>query len=250
MVWMGLGVSVLAVAGIWFAPRLSRYLFTGPRAEADMPCAFGCKMAWIAVRTRDTARLIETLELEDALSSSWSVGIGTVYNQRIGLERVFVTPPVDGWSFIVGLSLPMPADDVSGDLCSPLLEKLSVEFDAVQYFMSYPELSFYAWARLRSGTIKRAFACGQEGVIWNRGAVTPEERAAGMQFFDLRDVSNGDETSTMPVLRESHVLELARQWSLDPSRLDVRDHLEMSVGYIATAPLSWRSTASERRRVS
>ena len=249
MVWLATGICVAAFAGVYFAPRLSRQLFVQPRVDADLPCAFGYKMAWLAVKTRDTARLIETLKLEDAHSANWSVGIGTVYNERIGLRRVFVTPPIDGWSFVVGLSLPHPMGDAYEDKCMPLINELSREFGSAQYFVSYPKLEFFGWASLYSGQLRRAFACGEEGVIWNKGSVTPDERAIGIELFSIREAFNaarGRNDFRPPQLSEAHVLEIARRWSLDPTRLELRGDLEKGIGYVATAPAEWQASAPAR----
>lgn len=247
MVFWGLGISVLAMAGVWFAPRIGRQMFREAKVEADLPCAFGYKMSWVAVKTRDTARLIETLELEDARTVNWSYGIGTVYSDRIGLKHVFVTPPVDGWSLIVGLSLPHPMGSAFEDHCSPFLIKLSREFGLVQYFVSLPELDYYGWVVLRDGQIKRGFACGPDGAVWNRGHVSADERSVGMAIFDIRIVGDPGDDGDAPMPREEHVLELARRWSLDPTRLDTRDDLEAGVGYLAMAPAAWRPVATTAR---
>lgn len=240
MIMWGLGFSVLAVAGFCFMPAIGRLLFGEATADADLPCAFGYKMAWVAVRTRDTARLLDVLELEEPRSTNWSVGIGTVYSDRIGLDRVFVTPPVDGWSLVAGLSLPHPMGDDHDDHCTPFLSRLSAEFGTVQYYASLPELGYFGWAVLRDGVVRRAFACGVDGVVWNRGAVTLDERSVGIAMFDIRLVDEARIEVYAPCVREAHVLELARRWSMDPTKLDTRDDLEAGVGYLAKAPAAWR----------
>jgi len=250
MLYVGLGISVLAFAGVWFAPRISQQLFRESKVDADLPCAFGCKMAWIAVRTRDTAKLIEALQLKDAHSVNWSLGIGTIYSDRIGLKRVFVTPPIDGWSFVVGLSLPHPMGDAFEDHCSPLLSQLSRAFGTVHYFASLPELEYFAWVVLREGQMVRGFACGSEGVMWNRGPVTVDEYTVNNAMFDIRLVGDDSDAGYVQVLREEHVLELARRWSLDPTRLDMRDDLEAGIGYLATAPVAWQPVSAIRRHAA
>jgi hypothetical protein len=248
VLFIGAVVATLLTVLGWRWFRGDSFWFFSPEksAEADLPCAFGYKMSWIAVKTRDTARLIEVLKLQDVRKSSWSIGIATVYNERLGLSRSFVTPPVDGWSFVVGLSLPLPSSHNGADACLPLLAELSREFGAVQYFISFSELEFFGWAKLGNGQLERAFAVGEDGVIWNRGHVTEDERVVGIEVFDLREVGVAG-AGGMPVLREGHVIALARQWSLDPSGLDARDDLDAGVGYIASAPVEWRNAGSVRR---
>ncbi len=238
MIWLGLGLTTMAIGGIWFAPKLSRQLFLDRRAKPELPCAFGHRMTWIAVRTRNTARLIECLDLTDARSVGWSVGVSSVYHQKLGLERVFITPPVEGWSCVVSLALPYLMDEAYEDRFTKLLEELSVEFGEAYYFSNLPPLSYYAWAAAYNGTIVRAFAHGVDGPIWNRGAVSADEALVAPGLFTLRAVSR--RVPAISKLDENHVIELARRWSMDPTRFDQRHDLEAGVGYLASAPTDWR----------
>lgn len=238
------------MAGVWFVPRIGWQKFRDAKVEADLPCAFGYKMSWVAVQTRDTARLIEALRMEEARSVNWSVGIGTIYSDRIGLKHVFVTPPIDGWSLIVGLSLPHPMGNGFEDHCAPFLVDLSRQFGKVQYYVSVPELEYYGWVVLRDGRLNRGFACSPEGVIWNRGPVTADERGIGLAMFDMRVVGDGYDENHAWAVREEHVIELARRWSLDPTRLDQRDDLEAGIGYLAEAPTAWQPLVATARQAA
>jgi hypothetical protein len=260
MTWIVLGAAVIGCAalGVWFAPRLSRLIGRDGRVEADLPCAFGFRMAWVAVKTRDTARLISVLEFEQVKPAGWSLGIGTVYNDRVGLGRVFVTPPVDGWSFVVSLGLPLPLGDAYADKATVLIERLSAEFGLANAYVSLPALDFYGWAVARHGELERAFAIGREGAVWNRGAVTVEERLLAPDFFTLAEVGPGGghrsavsgtgaldaalaSSALFKPFSERDVLELARLWSVDPTRFGQRADLDRGVGYIAVVPAAWRA---------
>jgi len=213
----------------------------------ELPIAFGYRMAWIAVRTRDTARLIEVLNLRNVYSASWSEGIGSIYAEPVNLDEVFVSPPIDGWSFVAGLGLPHLMSGAYTDNCTPALMALSQEFGEVQYYVSFPALEYFGWANLNRGVLLRAFAIGREGVVWNRGAVSDAERALNCGLFNMRDVAaNGTadtaqcaELSSTKALGERHVLALAERWSLDPTTLDAGGDIEPSFGYMAQAPLEW-----------
>jgi hypothetical protein len=240
-------VVTVATAAYVLAPRMAqgRVLY---RTAPDRPAAFGYRMAWLAVRTRNTASVVEALGLSDAQPCNWNAGIGCVYDHRFSETHVFVTPPVNGWTFVVGLPLPQPVGRRFIDKATPLLVGLGGRFIEVQYFLAYPPLDFFAWARMLDGQLVRAFAAGDEGVIWSKGKTTKEERALGLKLFELRGVRGrrgdaGGELILHPT--EDHVMRLAHIWSLDPTKLTAKS-AESGLGVIGLAPASWR-TERERR---
>jgi hypothetical protein len=245
----------VAVAAHALAPRMAkgRVIF---KDEPDRPAAFGYKMAWLAVRTRDTAGLVEELGLVAPVPCNWSCGIGTVYDDRLGADHVFVSPAVNGWTFVVSLSLPHPVGRAFVDKCTPLLLGLARRYAEVQYFFSYPPIDFFAWARVIDGRLVRAFAIGDEGVIWRKGKTTREESALGLRLFEFRGVRGrrgdaGGEIILYPT--EDHVMRLAERWSLDPTKLGAGAVTAPGTGYIARAPATWRTErlrGSERLRKS
>jgi hypothetical protein len=156
---------------------------------------------------------------------------------------VFVSPPVGDWTFVVGLPLPHPVGRGFIDKCTPLLVELGGHFPEVQYFFSYPPIDFYAWARVHDGGLTRAFAMTDEGIVWNKGRTTKEERGLRLKLFELRGVQGrkgdaGGEMILHPT--EEHVMRLANRWSIDPTTLD-GIAVDAGVGYVARAPASWRS---------
>ena len=212
-------------------------------ASPDRPCAFGYGMAWLAIRARDTREVVEALRLVDPAPCNWDSGIGAVYDNRLGASCVFVSPPVGDWIFVVGLPLPHPVGRGFIDKCTPLLVELGGHFPEVQYFFSYPPIDFYAWARVRDGGLTRAFAITDEGIVWNKGRTTKEERGLRLKLFELRGVQErkgdaGGEMILHPT--EEHVMRLANRWSIDPTILD-GVAVDPGVGYVAQAPASWRS---------
>ena len=113
----------------------------------------------------------------------------------------------------------------------------------MQYFFSFPPIDYFAWARVKDGRLVRAFAVTDEGIVWNKGRASKEERALGLKLFELRGVRGrkgdaGGEMILHPT--EDHVMRLASRWSIDPTTLD-EEQAPSGSGYIALAPHSWRS---------
>ncbi len=235
-------VVATVVLVVYVAPHMDegRVLF---RTQPDTPAAFGYGMAWLAIRTRDTAAVVDALGLQEATPCNWDAGIGTVYDARLGDSHVYVTPPVSGWTFAVGLTLPFPAGRAFADKCTPLLVGLGGRFIEIQYFFSYPPIDVFAWARVIDGRLVRAFAVGDEGIVWNKGKPTKEERSLGLKLFELRGVRgrHGDAGGEM-ILHptEDHVMRLSQRWSLDPTKL-AADSAQPALGIIGKAPYAWRA---------
>lgn len=248
LVFIAVMIAVtVAVAAVWLAPRMGggRVLFD---STADSPAAFGYDMAWLAVRSRDTDAVVAALGLEEPQRCNWNSGVGSVYDATLGERHIFVSPPVNGWTFVVGLSLPHAVGPKFIDKLTPLLVGLGTRFVEIQYYMCYPPIDMFAWARLVDGKLLRAFAAGDQGVIWSKGKTSREERALGLKLFELRGVRErrgdaGGEMILHPT--EDHVMRLALRWSLDPTQLN-KASAPAGLGYIAVAPSAWRV---ERQKV-
>lgn len=239
-------LATIAAIATRFAPRLAprRLIFD---LTPDHPHAFGYRMAWLAIRTRDTQRVIDALRLEHVEPANWNTGLGTVYAPEYEETHLFISPPVDGWTFVIGLPLPHPLGRTFADKSMPLLLELGGQFAEVQYFFAYPPIDLFGWARVIDGRLVRAFAMGDEGQLWSKGRATKEEKALDIKLFELRGVKGrkgdaGGEIVLHPT--EEHVIRLAGRWSIDPTRIDTIP-AGPALGYIAHAPLRWRP---ERQR--
>lgn len=239
---IGVGiVATIAIAAFVLAPRLFQPRLVFDR-RPDPPAAFGYRMTWIAVQTTDTARVADVLQIEAIETANWRTGVGTVYDERLGQGRVYLTPPVNGWTFVIGIALPQPLGRGFADKCTPMLLDLAAAFPEAQYYVCFPALDFFAWARVSDGKLMRAFAIGDEGVIWNKGRPTKEERGLGLKVGEVRGVKGrkGDVGPAMPVYpTEAQVMHLASCWSLDPTSLE-GTKADPGLGYMCAAPQRWR----------
>lgn len=235
-----LAVITVAVAAVWIVPRIAKRRIIY-ETSPDLPCAFGYRMAWLAVRSRDPRRVAEALGLMSVESANWRTGIGVVYDPELAERRVFVSPPVNGWVFVVGMALPEPAGAGSGDAFTPLLSGLGQSFVEVQYYATAPDRDFHGWARLIDGTIVRAFAVSGDDIVLNTGRTTKDERALGLKLFELKGVKGrrgdaGGELILHPT--EAHVMRLAGKWSIDPTTLGPASG-SAGLGTVGVAPRDW-----------
>lgn len=234
-------LSTVATAAFVLAPRLNegRIIYD---ERPDGPRAFGYRMGWLAIRTRDTERVVERLGLADAVQANWDNGLGIVYSDSEGSNRVFVSPPVNGWTFVIGLALPQPLGKIFADKTVPLLLDLGSQFIEVQYYLAYPALDCFAWARVIDGKLLRAYAINDEGLVWNKGKPTKEEKTLGIRLYEMRGIKKRKSEADGELVlypTERHVMQLAAKWSLDPTRLETMP-ASQALGILGEAPLRWR----------
>ena len=123
-----------------------------------------------------------------------------------------------------------------------MLLDLSGSFPDAQYYVCFPALDLFAWARVVDGKLVRAFAIGDEGVIWNKGRPTKEERGLGLRVGEVRGMKGrkSDVGPPIPIYpTEAQVMHLASCWSLDPTSL-TGSKADPGIGYVCTAPQRWR----------
>src|ERR1041385_7685818 len=129
---LGAGAAMLALAVRWrrrkaqaegktMSPPEIEMAFPPPAPQAVWRRP-GC---WLAIRSRSLAAVQEALELNNAKPCSWSEGLS-------GEGQLFISPPVNGWVFVVGAGLPDPGEDV--DVCFRFLVELSRRVGQVQFF--------------------------------------------------------------------------------------------------------------------
>lgn len=241
LVFVLVGITI-AVAALVVVPRIgsSRIVFGN---VPDRPKPFGYRMSWIAIKSTRTSEIAAHLGLTDATPANWNSGIGTIYDNQLSDTYVFVTPPVKGWTFVAGLPLPHPWGTSFADKLTPMLLNLSKTFGEAHYFAAFPIIDFFGWARFHNGRLIRGFVIGDEGIIWDRGRLTPEEKTLGLKFYDLRGIKDrkGDAGGAIVLYpTEDQVLRLAAGWGIAPLRLD-KLAVEPALGIIARAPGNWRS---------
>lgn len=237
--------TILLALAIYVAFRVARSWYRNDRlgltSEPDLPLPFGQRIGWIAINTTNTRRVARVLGVSKREWANWRDGLETVHNPRLSHGKIFISPPLNGWTFVIGSAIPFPTGTRQSDNCLRLLSGLADKFEDVQYYFADEELGFFAWARLRRGKIGRAFAWGDEGIIWNRGRATQEERALGLKPLEPQTAKVEERSSALTRLvypNEDHVHSLAGAWSINPMDIKFMEAAP-GIGIAATPPSSW-----------
>jgi hypothetical protein len=219
-------VCVVALGGamVWLVIRLKRAAFSLKEAHQTgqsitsrhqfNPCYTHRPPMWLAIRSENPLEVQEALLLDDPVQCSWIECMD-------GENTLFITPPVNGWLFVIGTDLPDPSSDV--DKCFHFLTALSRKLGRVQLFQADPLLHHHAWVEIEWGRVKRAYAWA-ETTLWNQGLKTASEIELDLKCFPYgADCSALKWRATdLPAANVDKVSLLARRWSLDPATVEGR----------------------------
>ena len=199
---------------------------TSPPMEIDRSPdearAFGYKSAWLAIRADDARVVCGALGISDSEVANWETGMAAVHE-----GAAFVTPPVDGWVLVISNSLFWLANFEDAGIPREHLERIGMPFECFYYFSTDRVTECHMWARVTWGRVERAFAyLGETGeVLENIGQLTAEERSFALPVLSaavgpVQAEETLDGQLEMPLVpEETHVLELARMWTIDPLQL-------------------------------
>ncbi len=179
-------------------------------SQRRVPLPFPPPPRWLAIRSSNTVHLRTLLCMDDEPATSWSEALA-----RCREPELFLSPPVQGWSLVIGASLPDPSHDI--DRCHRFLTGLSAEIGEVQFFATDRVLNVHTWARLRDGRVVRGYSWSGE-TQWNEGKVSLDERLLGLRSREYGDEAEPPaygEVSPEQTNSERVIL-LARRWSIDP----------------------------------
>lgn len=180
-----------------------------PMAEIlpDKPRPFGFKVSWLCVKANSSEEVIEKLGLKNAEHTNWEFGLSQVR------DRVFVSPPLDGYVLAVGYETFGIMPDVDEEL--EALKAIAVKFDEVQCYSSSRISDFYVWAKFVKGQLIRGYGWnGGEGMVYlNEGELTPQELSLGFGKFIQND---DDDWDSVEFPDEESVVEIAAEWGVDP----------------------------------
>lgn len=166
---------------------------------------------WLVVKTSDPSAVQAALKLHHPTPCSWEEGLHVARD-----DKLFISPSIAGWVFVIGSGLPGPFEDV--DDCFRFLTDLSRKLGHVQFFSVSRVVNHHAWVLLERGRIFRAYAWAGE-TLWNQGPVTAAEKELDLRCFDYGSEQNTFAVKDELAANSERVAQLASRWSLDPATL-------------------------------
>ena len=186
------------------------------RERRGHPGLFGAPTRWLAVKSSNLQQVQSALGLANPMPCSWEEGLTAAHEQRL-----FISPPVNGWILVMGSNLPDPGDDV--DKIFRFLLDLSRKLGHVQFFSLNRAVNHHAWAQVERGVVLRAYAwCGR--TLWNQGLPTRAEEDLALKCYNYGEGEDRIEFGRVDpaAVNTERVPLLASRWSLDPAAIDAR----------------------------
>ncbi|NUO01223.1 MAG: hypothetical protein HUU01_11470 [Saprospiraceae bacterium] len=180
------------------------------------PIGFGFDSEWIAVKTTETEKLLQVLDLKNLEKSNWVEG-----TLKTNKGYVFVLPPVGGWILISSFDLPSPdsRDEKEASRSRALLNQLSKSFGEAQMFGSLRSSSSAFWMKSVNGSIERLYS-----IVRNHSTIegkpTPVE--ASWTLFDSSSPDAETDEYWFSALSPDMetVMEVAESWSINPLKVE------------------------------
>jgi hypothetical protein len=170
--------------------------------------------SWIAVRSRSTQAVQSAFALNNPKPCTWIEGITRD-------QKLFISPPINGWVLVTGSGLPDADDDV--DVTFRFLLDLSRKLGHVQFFSANRALGHHSWVRAEAGRVVRAYLWAGK-TLWNQGVKTRAEAELGLKCFQYLETPDrvGFGQPDIISMNTEKVPLLAARWSLDPAAVDER----------------------------
>ncbi len=197
------------------------------KTTPDLPLGFGYKISWMAVKTKNIQMLSQLLKLKKTSICNWKYGINAAYENSI-----FITPSIDGWALVCGNELP----DGDSNEIQEILITLSKEFHEAQFFSTHRVTEYHCWIKAVEGKVIRIYSyVGESGEnISVNGKLTDFEKKFNLinTFSKEAEDSNYFDREDLTIPDEELVMQIAGNWSLNPTTLNERADLPLSLGIL------------------
>ncbi|WNJ17149.1 hypothetical protein [Pontibacter sp. G13] len=187
----------------------------------DKPLGFGYKNKWIALKTDDRDKVVKFLNLKKVQKSNWKDGVKFGYE-----EGVFITPDINGWTLALGVDI----SDLESEDSQEFLKRASTEFEECQIFQTHRIVEYHFWGKAKNGHIERLYSyVGESGEnLINEGKPTEIENTYNLVNTFSKESESDDywEREDLDIPDEQIVMEIAENWSIDPTKIEEIKGLE------------------------
>jgi hypothetical protein len=201
------------------------------QTKLDSPVSFGYKNMWYAIKTIDKRKLADSLGLQNVSDCNWQTGIDKAYN-----GSVFITPVIQGWTLACGWGLSRGEGKEEIKEVKDVLVRLSLEFGEAQYFCTHRVTEYHCWMKAVHGEVIRVYAFLGEsgGNVAIEGEPTEFEKTLNLvnTFSDESQTADYAVREDITWPYEQLVMEVAANWSVDPSVLEDRKDISPGLGLI------------------
>src|ERR1051325_7258145 len=200
--------------------RSRRLITSDPVGELDwspkQPLFFQNPKTWLAIKSTNPGEVEVALGLHEAAPCSWNEGI-----ELAAEEKLFISPPVNGWVLVFGTGLPDPREDV--DEFFKFIVELGRTAGLVIYFQSERALDHHAWIKVMNGRVVRAYAWA-DATLWNQGDLTQAERDLRLrcQPYGAAGETVSARNREAARINCERLPALAARWSIDPKSIDAQ----------------------------
>ena len=238
------GEPVLSRADVFAVERLIRIKLLEDRPEP----LWTCWNHWMAVPSGDQAGIMRALGLTDPRPVTFALGNDIVdsdghgcdTDEHTGHERVFITPELDGWTFVLGAWCDPCGKERSADVLRRCVE-LSAHYGQTQAYYYGGQGDGSGWLVAEHGTVIRRYCETGEGEdeLLTLGDPLPYERARREELglrpdWDAARESQDDEDEWRWAAHDL-APDVARSFGVSP--LDIgADTASRGTGVIALTP--------------
>jgi hypothetical protein len=190
--------------------------------DPDKPENFGFKNTWLTVKSDDKIKITEYFNFKETKEANWEHGIHAAYHKNI-----FITPPIDGWTIILGGFL----GELETKQVKMFLSKASKVFDECHLFSTHRVVDYYCWYLFRKGQLIRGYSFAERKTLETIGKKTSAEKEYKLPDTILNNYSDSD-WEKLDVPDEDMLMKIAGSWGVSPDKLSGRKDIK-GLGLIA-----------------
>jgi hypothetical protein len=226
-----IGLFILAGIIMLFAfkSRLHDSQYLQSNDQPDKPISFGYKCVWVTVKAQSSEEVANFLGLRNQRNANWKNGIDKAYGNEI-----FISPPIDGFIFIVGTSLPTADSDLNIKKAKALIDKLSLRYQTADFFVTHRVVDLHGWMKSQKGETVRAYVyLGESGdnlIVEGKELEIEKQLNLVNTFSSEAKLDNYFSKPGLTFPDEGLVMKIAEKWSVNPSTLGQRKDLKEGLG--------------------